>query len=271
MTKANNSKGQKGRPQSKTGGGDCRFSEADRKGGECKAQSEKNAHQDDQYRRRQIDIEEAQVTINGRIARYTLILTLLGFIGNAASIISAIAAKKSADVATGALDVARASEQADRRAWLKLTLDLPASDIPLSGMLARVTNIGKTPAVGAIHGLAKIEILDINSEPSFNFRRNNSNIEFAMMFPNDSRDFPVELNLGADGSRQMLSEAEILDLKNGKTYLAVYGMISYKDNFGMHWTRACRWNSYSPDPELMIQARPCVSWNAAGDGPPPMN
>ena len=52
---------------------------------------------------------------------------------------------------------------------------------------------------------------------------------------------------------------------NGKTYVAVFGIVAYEDQFGPHWTRFCFWKNYGGAGNIRFNAEPCTSWNTIGD------
>jgi hypothetical protein len=96
---------------------------------------------------------------------------------------------------------------------------------------------------------------------------------FPPLFPGQGYGVPVKLPTKDDGSQEMLTEAQITSLNQGKTYAAVFGWISYSDQFGPHWTRFCLWKDYVDNVEdaesAKFSSRSCVLWNSVGDGYPP--
>ncbi|AXC16244.1 hypothetical protein ACPOL_7044 (plasmid) [Acidisarcina polymorpha] len=65
---------------------------------------------------------------------------------------------------------------------------------------------------------------------------------------------------------RFLSPKELEDLRAGRSYLAVFGIVQYFDQFGPHWYRFCAWHGYNQTVPVEFAAINCVNWNQVGDG-----
>ena len=144
--------------------------------------------------------------------------------------------------------------EADQRAWIRVQWMI--SDDPASRVKMRVTNTGKTPAF-ATHTDAVFEIVNRNAVPSLSLSQNHTRNDSPPLFPGDDDGFEVYRPIE-------LTTAERQDLIDGRSYLAIFGLVIYGDQFGGHWTRFCNWKGYTAGD---FESRPCVLWNAVGDFP----
>src|SRR5690348_7673254 len=78
---------------------------------ERQRQQEERNRIDEAFRDRQIGIAEGQLVTNQRLAVYTLLLVVLGLIGNAIAFLAANAARRSAEAALKATQVAEQARE----------------------------------------------------------------------------------------------------------------------------------------------------------------
>lgn len=154
--------------------------------------------------------------------------------------------------------------QVDQRAWVRVEIVLP--NVATSSVAMKVTNMGRSPAVESVID-AMVGIIPADRAPSAEFIKGHDRVSFALLFPNQWGDFEASVR-SSDGSRRSFTEAEVQGLISGKSYIAVFGQMWYRDQFGLHWTRFCDWKAYNQYP-AKFNAGPCVSSNAVGDGMPP--
>jgi hypothetical protein len=84
----------------------------------------------------------------------------------------------------------------------------------------------------------------------------------------DSSDFGIRLFDQQTKQPRAFTLEEINALQKGTKYAAVFGMIVYNDQFGIHWYRFCAWNPNYGTAMGSANASECVAWNVAGDGKP---
>lgn len=161
--------------------------------------------------------------------------------------------------------------QVEQRAWIQLTTPLiPMSEIPTRGLHISVANVGKSVAQQVVSASA-IELVKRDDAPLLYARKRHNVTDFNLLFPNTIQGNTEVLFVNeADGALHELTDAEIAGLVAGTFYIAVYGQISYSDNFGIHWTRYCEWKSYSRNPRLVFNAKSCTDWNNVGEGVAPI-
>lgn len=81
------------------------------------------------------------------------------------------------------------------------------------------------------------------------------------LFPSDTQELVINAPDRPGGSN--VTSADFESLRNGDTYVVVYGGVVYKDQFGTHWTRFCNWTAYA---DGNYSADACVSYTSVGDG-----
>ena len=155
----------------------------------------------------------------------------------------------------------------DERAWLKVEVGMPPSLSPEAQVVVNIRNVGKSPALNLFGGVI-VQIVDAKSAPSFppsgtaEFRKMAMN----MVFPSDQTSFSSGRSPNnPDGTLRPLTDEEMRSLATGNTYLAAFGVIAYRDQFGDHWTRFCAPKSYQGGPKDFYWGS-CILWNAVGDG-----
>lgn len=145
----------------------------------------------------------------------------------------------------------------EQRAWVRSHIVIP--DTPVSGFDVSIMNVGKSPATGEFVNMV-YEILDADQSPNFSFDRMHRTGALTALFPTDYTTVPAHL-------LAELTQAQRESLARGQSYVVLFGVIRYSDQFGPHWTRFCDWKSYGPGPRG-FNARACTNWNGFGDGLP---
>ena len=180
--------------------------------------------------------------------------------------IGIIAAVVYAGIAYNQWQDASTNFKVDQRAWIKVSGYLyPSIDTVTVGRAA-VSNVGKSvafepDAVARLQIKGRFEIVDSKNAPSFNLANPISAVVLPLLFPGDHND---DLQIG---QVRPFTPTEIQDFTTGKSYFAVFGYVSYRDQFGKHWTRFCNWSYYPKlGPESTFNALSCESFNAVGDG-----
>jgi hypothetical protein len=160
----------------------------------------------------------------------------------------------------------RQNFEVDQRAWLKVVPIFPQK-ITIASLPIKVSNVGKSVASRASVD-AVFEIVESSKTPSFSLEKGHTHDDISMFFPTDQD--PIEVGLEPPYTPpHTLTEAELGSLARGDSYIAVFGRILYRDQFGLHWTIFCAWHSYTELRSVTVNARPCVAFNAVGDGKPP--
>jgi hypothetical protein len=177
-------------------------------------------------------------------------------------------------IATRQLDVMRK----DQRAWLefKAQSDTPVSDKVTVQIITgqpvtyplRIINIGKTPARN-IAIKVFLDIVDASQEPPLDRVESAEAgspypfgvIRAGIVFPNtDLKQRIVRIMKG--GAPLVATDSEVSAVRDGKAYLAVYGIIRYDDIFKIHhWTRFCDWKALNGT----FEALRCTQYNSVDD------
>ena len=160
---------------------------------------------------------------------------------------------------------ARHNFENTERAWLKIESSLPAQpgDMPV---FVRTTNVGKSPATASYVGVW-IEVLKWDQTPTLDEKEAGSGWFTGIMFPSDkaersfTRHDPV-----IDAKELPITDQEREDLTSGKSYITAHGIVTYKDQFGVHWTRFCSWKLYKENSPT--KTADCTAYNTVGDGIP---
>jgi len=162
----------------------------------------------------------------------------------------------------------------DQRGWLKFEAapDKPGDETvswqissgkPVSYPL-RVVNTGKTPVTN-VDMRIYVDIVKAEEEPLLDRVDGGAyphgHITSGIIFPNS--DFKqVVFKPLADTGFHLATDDEVGAIRDGKAYLAVYGIITYDDVFKTHrWTRFCAWVAGTGK----FQASRCTKYNAVDD------
>jgi hypothetical protein len=175
--------------------------------------------------------------------------------------------------------------QADERAWVKVRTDkdihgVYESDKPVPWRedtpdypvwVVRLTNLGKSVATD-LHTDGILEVLDKSQTPSMTFPFAHTQEELKVLFPEEDSPFSVTFN--QISSPRPLIRDEYDKLMDGDDYLVVFTETTYRDQFGLHWSRMCNFAgafdvSKTKSFVHAWASKPCADWNAVGDGLPP--
>jgi hypothetical protein len=153
----------------------------------------------------------------------------------------------------------------DQRSWVRIAYKWPATPVgePFQ-MVASLSNAGKS-TINHLYAHGTIEIVDAQNEPSFDIENYHSFDFVAPMFPTDSTDWWVSPYDQKALRTRGFTQPELDGLNNGTKYLAVFGIVIYSDQFGLHWYRFCNWHSFGPIGG-QVNAPDCSIWNRTGDG-----
>ena len=146
------------------------------------------------------------------------------------------------------------------RAWIRPLNDGPfpaLKDIRHLVFPWKIDNVGKTPA-GPITINIVVEIVDSKNEPSFDYSKGHVKQLFGTVFSGEDLPFQAVL-FRADKSLGELTTPETQKLQNGDAYLATFGMITYSDSFGPHWTHLCQWKNFAATMSANTVA--CATYN----------
>jgi hypothetical protein len=161
--------------------------------------------------------------------------------------------------ATAAQDSVKAIQRQmrqDQRAWIKMAPNPKDEKLTLTKGISvkypiRVTNIGKTPAKNVeVHLVA--EILRSTEGASLRYKKNHERVVIGILFPSDFDDMDAFL-LNPDkpgiSDLPLLQHSQLESLKDGSTYLVIFGTAKFVDVFGTHhWVRFCTWHNFSAQP-----------------------
>ena len=104
-----------------------------------------------------------------------------------------------------------------------------------------------------------VEIVDSKNESSFDYSKGHVKQLFGtVFFPGEDLPFQAVL-FRADKSLGELTTPETQKLQNGDAYLATFGLITYSDSFGPHWTHFCRWKNFAAT--MSANALACATYN----------
>jgi hypothetical protein len=166
----------------------------------------------------------------------------------------------------------------DQRAWLEFGAQSGTSEgggpdwhitsgQPITYPI-RIANVGKTPAK---HMVVKVfvDVIDSSQDPPLDrvgTAKTGSAFPFALVeagvvFPNG--DFSQSVMRVVRGGAPLVATLdEARALRDGRAYLAVYGIITYDDVFNApHWTKFCHWVAGDGS----FHARGCTEYNGVDD------
>lgn len=162
--------------------------------------------------------------------------------------------------------------QQDERAWLRFDAysDAPGTDRVSTSITTgqpvtypmKVANVGKTPARNMDMKIF-VDIGDALQEPPLDHVDGGTisphgHATAGIIFPNSEFKQSV-VRLGDDGSPLVATDKEVVAIRDGKAYLAVYGVVTYDDVFNTHhWTKFCSWIAGNGK----FEARQCTQYNS---------
>jgi hypothetical protein len=182
-----------------------------------------------------------------RTARCTMIFLIiytgLTLAVAAASIVSAYAAKRSADTATKVMHI-------DDRAWIMFIWDVPhPSDQDLLVVTSHMVNYGKTPAF-KLRVVAAATLASINDMPEFDYSEGTGHPHVTSdgpIFQPRQADYstepfliPVFVRHTATGQMVKFNDALNQKLRSRELVVYIHGRIDYDDIFGVRrWVTFC--------------------------------
>ncbi|GEM_PF-3786025 len=154
---------------------------------------------------------------------------------------------------------------ADQRAWIRVEINMPVTLTSDFAILGQMRNVGKSPA-SKVDGQIVVQIVNADEAPSFNGQVHQY-VWTNIVFPSDFSEFSTgRTPNNTDGSVRPLDAEEMRRLSSGTAYLAVFGVVTYRDYFGDHWTRFCVPKGYQTGVR-QYSSKSCVGWNDVGEGP----
>jgi hypothetical protein len=155
----------------------------------------------------------------------------------------------------------RKATKVSQRAWGEITSkgteNIKLSDITGVVFPEQIANVGNTPAKG-VRVETVVEIVSRDKPPSFTYSGISHNATTtSVLFPKETYDFVVTMRR-PDNTLAVLTDTERQGLKDGLTYIATYGTVTYRDGFGSHWTRFCWWKSFGG---AAFAANQCIAYN----------
>jgi hypothetical protein len=207
-----------------------------------------------------------QLGVSKRLNKVTAVAAFVGFLG-------LIFLYWQISIMRRQLDEARQATLIDQRAWVQMSLNIPAektarTPAEMAKRLTaladvtfpmKITNVGKTPALSTRVDV-NVEILKKTEAPSFKYTNEHRVVTFGVLFPNGSEEFTADL-LKPDGSVEQLSESERQGLSKGDSYVAVYAKATYVDGFGIHHcTQLCWWTAFIKGGSF--NAPTCTAYNS---------
>ena len=163
----------------------------------------------------------------------------------------------------------------DERAWLKVESqpdtaggDLTSVNITIGQPVTypfQISNIGKTAARN-IDAKIFYAITYANQEPPLDHvmqfsKYAHNNLISGIVFPGGVLK-QIGERPGNEGHSMPATDAEVEAIKEGKGYLAVFGIVDYDDVFDVHhWTKFCIWISKTGT----FQTRECAEFNKVDD------
>jgi hypothetical protein len=157
----------------------------------------------------------------------------------------------------------RENFKADQRSWVAVDYGWPSD--PTSQpfeMRAGMKNVGKS-VITDMYIQGAVEIVDATSEPSFRIPSFHVADHRAPIFPTVGGDVVAHIFDQNTTNPRGFDQQELEGLRNGSKYLALHGIVVYRDHFGWHWFRFCNWHYYRAGGEFNVSQ--CVYWNTAGD------
>jgi hypothetical protein len=148
-----------------------------------------------------------------------------------------------------------------QRSWLQVRMTTePTLKDTKDRIIVRVINKGGTPA-GDITVQSAFEVVPFYKGPSFDYERTHNMTTVPILFQQGDADILTKLYT-PDGELTQLTDAQRRDLIAGQSYLAVYGTVTYEDNFGAWCTHFCFWKGFRIGQDYRTQT--CREYNKVG-------
>jgi hypothetical protein len=155
----------------------------------------------------------------------------------------------------------------DQRPWINLTFTSNSNALQVGYPItveAHMVNEGKTPAK-AVTGDIVVEMVKNGDELRFDYPLPHSRFTAGALFPNRPMDSPVfnRVRTASDGvsaETDPVTQAEFDEFNQVKSFVVVYGIVSYGDFFGIrHWTKMC---AFFPKPGAngAVTAKRCADY-----------
>jgi hypothetical protein len=162
--------------------------------------------------------------------------------------------------------------RSQQRAYMAITPSPKAiklEDFTAQHLTVELKNVGRSAASKILYEFV-LEFPKALEQPSFDYGKIHTIGTVGPLFP-ESDPTPVEVYTFDNQSHILLMTDELREeLKSGKRYLAIFGIVKYEDIFGEWWTQMCGWK---PFPQLaageskQFNAPTCVAYNVEGGTP----
>jgi hypothetical protein len=156
----------------------------------------------------------------------------------------------------------RRALEIDQRPWIAVNFGWPAkieNPQDIKGSIV-VKTTGRTPAKRFASEL-RMEIVPRDRSPELILSDRLRSTSFSgILAPNE----PDEITVAVTSGKEFVTPTaeDVQALRDGKTYLAIYGRSEFTDMFGNnHWINFCSWQWYSEKKALEFGAGSCVSYN----------
>jgi hypothetical protein len=179
-------------------------------------------------------------------------------------------AQQQAKAAQDSANATSAQMRQDQRAWVYISLENPrmVADEPYRVSWVLI-DTGKTPAKH-MDGHAMVEIVTIGQSPHFNYDRYPSaHFDAALMVPNAPLSpFGFQTLRFKPNTKDTepinLSATDIAEINNGQAYIAIHGIVKYRDIFKTaHWIKFCSYQGNLLKVQGYIKA--CINYNDTDD------
>jgi hypothetical protein len=179
-------------------------------------------------------------------------------------------AQRQAKAAEDSVNATNKQMREDQRAWIKTSLDPTMTFTENQPFITQLhfENIGKTSARNIATEIV-VEKLSVKEEPSLSYKAGKARDigTSGIVFPHEPFAVPAELlkmkssdNLGTE--QIILSKTDVEDLRDGKTYIAIFARTRYSDIFGVrHVSTFCSFHAPSVVP-VEVMAKGCSDYNS---------
>ncbi|HXM95758.1 MAG TPA: hypothetical protein VOA64_16150 [Candidatus Dormibacteraeota bacterium] len=159
----------------------------------------------------------------------------------------------------------------DQRAWMTISsgnTDFAKKTVESKEVLVTIpitiTNTGKTPAKRVVTEIV-VENVSMSKAPSFSYVVARTTDVGGAILPNAAHQIAVQPLEFVPETKEFrtkpLSDLEYQELLAGKSYMATYGRIEYKDVFGVkHWFKFCSLALLSPK-NVTMAPKACADYN----------
>jgi len=163
--------------------------------------------------------------------------------------------------------------EAEQRAWLKIHFEWPDFTNPesLTAVNVTFTNIGKA-TISRFDGKGLAQVLPLDVGPALTIKSLQGHGGYSnIISPGEPTTFYATFRQApTTGEDLPISPQDMDDLRQGRKYMAAYGIVQYTDQFGPHWYRFCSYKAYS-DSTKRMKVGACVNFNDIGEGSASLN